>query len=103
LEADLPRIEGTCNRSTGAGCTLIPKDDEGQPAQFYPYFSIAHHAPQACVWQEGGAIPGTTNDFGKNAGYGELIAPYYLDFGGARPVTRRNDFRNIFASNPCPA
>src|SRR6266571_7461983 len=36
FEADLPRIEGTCNRSTGAGCTLIPTTDKGTPAAFYP-------------------------------------------------------------------
>src|SRR6266700_334048 len=39
FEADLPRIESTCNRSTGAGCTLIPTTDKGTPAAFYPFFS----------------------------------------------------------------
>ena len=103
LEADLPRIESTCDRFTGTGrCTLIPIDDDGQPAQFYPYFSIAHHSPQACVWQIGGSIPGTTNDFGKNSGYGTLLKQYYLDFGTGRPVPRFNDFRNVFSPNPCP-
>jgi hypothetical protein len=36
FEADLPAIEPTCNRTTGAGCTLIPLTDNGEPAQFYP-------------------------------------------------------------------
>jgi len=102
LEADLPRIESTCDRFHGVGCTLIPIDDDGTPAQFYPYFSISHHASAECVWQIGGAIPGTTNDFGKNAGYGPLLKLYYLDAPGGRPIVRFNDFRNIFSSNPCP-
>jgi hypothetical protein len=120
LEADLPRIETTppnaCDRTTGAGCTLIPQDDEGQPAQFYPYFSIAgsrgerarfsgldrHSA--ACVWQFGATPPGTTNDFGKNTGYGSLLSNPYLVFGGGGASAQRiNDFRKVFSSNPCPA
>jgi hypothetical protein len=114
LEADLPRIEtNTCDRATGAGCTLIPTDDEGQPALFYPYFSIAasrdggdHHGDRngTCVWQLGSTIPGTTNDFGKNAGYGSLLANPYLIFGGGGASHLViNDFRNVFSRNPCPA
>jgi hypothetical protein len=104
LEADLPRIEfNTCNRLTGSGCTLIPTTDDGQPASFYPYFSIASHSGQ-CVWQLGDRIPGTTNDFGRNAGYGNIIAPPYLLFGGGGKVVHRyNDFRNVFSANPCLA
>ena len=111
LEADLPRIEvPICNRTTGAGCTLIPQTDLGQPAQFYPYFSIAGSRGQGrghgnqCLWQFGSTIPGTTNDFGKNAGYGTLLANPYLIFGGGGASHLViNDFRNVFAQNPCPA
>jgi len=122
LEADLPRIETTppnaCDRTTGAGCTLIPLDDEGQPAQFYPYFSIAashgsrdrfvgfdgHGGHGGCVWQFGAIPPGTTTDFGKNAGYGTLLFNPYLVFGGGGATAQlANDFRNVFSSNPCPA
>jgi hypothetical protein len=114
LEADLPRIEvPLCDRTTGAGCTLIPQDDEGQPAQFYPYFSIAgtgedrggrgHHGA-GCVWQFGATPPGTITDFGKNAGYGSLLANPYLVFGGhGASALLINDFRNVFSRNPCPA
>jgi hypothetical protein len=114
LEADLPRIEvPLCDRTTGAGCTLIPQDDEGQPAQFYPYFSIAgtgedrggrgHHGA-GCVWQFGATPPGTITDFGKNAGYGSLLANPYLVFGGhGTSHLLINDFRNVFSRNPCPA
>jgi len=113
LEADLPRIEtNTCNRTTGAGCTLIPTDDEGQPAAFYPYFSIANASDRhsdsrrdegGCVWQFGDTPPGTITDFGKNAGYGSLLANQYLILGGGgQSHLVINDFRNIFR-NPCPA
>ena len=123
LEADLPRIESppagnNCDRTTGAGCTLIPLDDEGQPAAFYPYFTNAvsqdhrdgfsghgfgEHSQ--CVWQFGTSIRGvTTNDFGKNAGYGSLLANPYLIFGGGGASHLViNDFRNVFSHNPCPA
>ena len=83
---------GTGSTTTGAGCTLIPQTDDGHPADFYPYFSTAssrdrgdHHGNRSgtFVWQLGTTIPGvTTNDFGKNAGYGSLLANPYLIFGG---------------------
>jgi hypothetical protein len=127
LEADLPRIEAGCNRATGAGCTLIPITDTGQPVQFYPYFSTAgsrSHQDQSfgfggqggqgsqggqgehggCVWQFGATPPGTRNDFGQNAGYGSLLFNSYLIFGGGGASHQlTNDFRNVFSSNPCPA
>jgi hypothetical protein len=104
LSVDLPRIESnTCDRDTGTGCTHIPTTDDGTPALFYPYFSIAG-GPSACVWQLGGAIPGTTNDFGGVAGYGVLTHARYLLFGGHGVTVRRyNVFRNLMRTNPCPA
>jgi hypothetical protein len=112
FEADLPRIEAGCNRTTGAGCTLIPITDAGQPAAFYPYFSIARASHQGgdsqggrgCVWQFGATPPGTTTDFGKNAQYGSLLFSSYLIFGGGGASHQlTNNFRNVFSSNPCPA
>jgi hypothetical protein len=104
LEADLPRIEtSTCNRSTGTGCMLIPKDDEGVSVQFYPYYSIGSPGG-SCQWQFGASIPGTTNNFGKNKGYGTLLSSTYLAFGGGgSTIMRFNNFRNVFSTNPCPA
>lgn len=102
LEADLPRIEasvGTCNRTTGEGCSLFPTTDEGTPAPFYPYFSITFSHGD-CIWQEGAHIPGSVTDFGKNAQYGPLLALTYTAAGGGT-VTRFNDFRQVFKSNPC--
>ena len=104
FEADLPRIEvNTCNRSTGAGCSLIPTTDDGSPANFYPFYSIATVRGQ-CAWLLGNDIAGlTANDFGKNNQYGSLLPLIYLVFGGhGATVQRFNDFRQII-SNPCPS
>jgi hypothetical protein len=103
FEADLPRIEfGVCNRSTGAGCTLIPKTDDGAPANFYPFFSTTS-LQATCTWGLGNNFPGATNNFGANAQYGPLLKLTYLVFGGhGSTLQRYNDFRNV-RSNPCPA
>jgi hypothetical protein len=99
LEADLPRIEATCNRTTGAGCTLLPTTDDGNPADFYPYYSITDR--RQCRWQFGGAIPGTASDFGAEAQWGPLLGQEYLVFGGGGTThVLFNDFRNVFR-NPC--
>jgi hypothetical protein len=97
FEADLPRIEGTCNRSTGVGCTLLPTTDNNQPAAFYPYFDI-QGTGNDCTWGLGGHIPGT-NDFGQNNQYGSLLTLHYIGLGGGS-ITRINDFRQIM-NNPC--
>ena len=108
LEADLPRIEaadfgGPCNRTTGVGCTLIPITDDGVPAAFYPYYSTVASA-NGCMWGFGSTLPGTTNDFGRNAGWGSLLQTTYLAFGGhGATVQRYNNFRQVFSANPCPA
>jgi hypothetical protein len=109
FEADLPRIEtNTCNRTTGAGCTLIPTTDKGTPAAFYPFFSAFQNGvPNAgifgqCVWGFGNAMPGG-NSFGRNAQYGSLLSSSYLIFGGGGASHLLiNNFRQIL-SNPCPA
>jgi hypothetical protein len=100
FEADLPRIESTCNRATGAGCTLLPVTDDGDPAQFYPFFTNAT-VRGACNWQFGNSIPADTREFGRNAQYGSLLPLDYLTFGGGGATNILfNDFRKII-SNPC--
>jgi hypothetical protein len=105
FEADLPRIEtNTCNRTTGAGCTLIPTTDKGQPAAFYPFFSTLHGQGNGhgCTWAFGNDLPGG-NDLGRNAQYGSLLSSSYLIFGGGGAAHNLiNNFRNI-VSNPCRA
>lgn len=99
FEADLPRIEGTCNRSTGAGCTLIPTTDDGTPAGFYPFFSITvSHG--VCTWEEGANMPHSFN-FGGNVEYGNLLTLTYTGPNGTT-IQRINDFRNVMPFNPCP-
>jgi hypothetical protein len=103
FEADLPRIEfNTCDRNTGAGCTLIPTTDDNEPANFYPFYSTGTVAGQ-CSWLFGNDIPGlTANDFGQNAQYGSLLQSTYLAFGGGGTTLQRyNNFRQIL-TNPCP-
>jgi hypothetical protein len=107
FEADLPRIEaadlgGPCDRTTGAGCTLIPITDDGQPAAFYPFFSTLHQNGHGCLWAFGNDLPGG-NDLGRNAQYGSLLSSSYLIFGGGGAAHNViNNFRNII-SNPCRA
>ena len=110
FEADLPRIEtNTCDRTTGAGCTLIPTTDKGSPAAFYPFFSDFRNGVQdeqrngGCMWAFGNDLPGATTDFGRNAQYGSLLTTTSLAFGGGgATINRINNFRQII-SNPCPA
>ena len=102
FEADLPAIEGGqgCNRTTGAGCTLIPTTDDNEPAAFYPFFTT-HPVSGTCNWQFGNNIPGDTSNFGENAQYGTLLPLSYLRFGGGgAAVTRINDYRGVI-DNPC--
>ena len=109
FEANLPRIEtNTCDRSTGAGCTLIPTTDKGTPAAFYPFFSAFQNGVPdeqgngSCMWGFGNHLRGA-NDFGRNAQYGSLLTTTYLAFGGGgATIDRINNFRQII-SNPCPA
>ncbi len=104
FEADLPRIErsdfgGTCNGSTGANCVNPPPG-----AAFYPIYSTTT-VGTSCAWQLGGTnIPNTTNTFGGTSAteYGTTpLKLAYPSVGG--PVFIYEDFRNILATNPCPA
>jgi len=112
FESDTPRIEapdlgGTCNRTTGAGCTIVPPTDDGQPATFYPFFSITSFFPigGTCRWFIGDVIPGVSaNDFGGVSQYGTLLPLQYLVFGGGGATHMViNDFQNNLGRNPCPA
>ncbi|HVB23745.1 MAG TPA: hypothetical protein VNG51_17550 [Ktedonobacteraceae bacterium] len=100
FEADLPRIEGTCDRQTGVGCTLIPTTDDGGAAVFYPFFSITKQGSEGCVWQLGNHIPGSITDFGQNQEYGVIISLSYTSTGG-HPITELEDYRQVLSKNPC--
>jgi hypothetical protein len=104
FETDLPDIEfanGACNRTTGVGCSLIPKTDSGTPAAFYPFYTTSATST-GCMWSMGNdGIPNMISDFGRNQEYGSLLAQNYTTTGGGS-VSRINDFENILPHNPCP-
>jgi hypothetical protein len=105
FNTDLPAIEGdlgTCNNSTGAGCSRIPTTDDGTPAAFYPYYTSGH-ALGGCAWTIGQNYPGfSTNSYGKHAQYGHLLKVTYIEPHG-HSVSAYEDFQNILPNNPCPA
>jgi hypothetical protein len=100
FETDLPAIESTCDPTTGAGCTLIPTNDTGQPAAFYPFYTTSN-GYSGCEWEFGNNIPGEISNFGQNAQYGTLLAQNYTVQGGGSQALIQ-DFKNILPNNPCP-
>jgi hypothetical protein len=106
FNTDLPAIEQflspACNGDTGAHCTIVPPtDDNGAPANFYPYYSSGH-ALGGCAWTVGQDYPGfSTNDYGKLHQYGSLLKVTYPVKGGGTG-SAFNDFQK-FVKNPCPA
>jgi hypothetical protein len=115
FESNTPRNEdpsfggfNNCNRSTGAGCTIVPKTDDGQTARFYPFFSITTSplpTGKPCRWFIGNVVPGLTgNNFGGVSQYGTLFPQQFLVFGGGGAThTVIDDFQNNLGTNPCPA
>jgi hypothetical protein len=105
FEADLPDIESACDVETGAGCTLIPTQDTGQPAQFYPYFSAFNAGRgHGCFLGFGDHLPGSTTSFGRNAQYGSLLgSTYFIRGGGGTTHTLFTNFRQILSPTPCRA
>jgi hypothetical protein len=96
FEADMPAIESSCNRATGAGCTNPPNG-----AQFYPIFTTRGD-DDSCSWQLGGPnIPGTTRTFGGNstAEYKSLLVRPIVRPTGV--VFRYEDYQQILSKNPC--
>jgi hypothetical protein len=99
FETDLPRIESTCDNTTGAGCVNPPPG-----AAFYPFYSTTV-ANGTCTWQEGGPyLPNTVDDYGGSAAaeFGPLLATVY-PVAGFTTVTLLNNFNSGDLSNGCPA
>jgi hypothetical protein len=105
FNTDLPNLEsvlGTCNQTTGAGCSLIPTSDDGTPAAFYPYYTSGASSG-GCAWAPGRVVPGfTTQNYGQNAEYGSLLKVIYPTSGGTT-VSVYEDYQGILGNNPCPA
>jgi hypothetical protein len=107
FETDLPRIEvaslgGTCNRTTGAGCTNPPMTDDGTPAAFYPYFSTVNNAG-TCNWGAGATLPNTVNNFGgSSAEFGPLYPlTYWVTGGHGATHSVINNYNSGAFANPC--
>jgi hypothetical protein len=91
-----------CNMYTRTGCTLIPVTDDGQPAQFYPYFYTTR--VDGCSWGEGTSIPGlTVSDFGKQQQYGTYDPGVYYTGPGGKPYSYSSVFMHVFPRNLCPS
>jgi hypothetical protein len=92
FETDIGGSSFLCDTATGVGCTAPPIS-----AEFYPYWSLS---PQrfalgardtSCVWNFGGQLPDTLENFGKDAEYGTPDLNYY---GGTNisPVQANPEF-----------
>jgi hypothetical protein len=107
FNTDLPAIEGgflgTCNRSTGQGCTIIPPtDDNNAPAQWYPYYTSGTW-DGGCAWTVGQNVPGfSTNNYGGHQQYGTLLRNAYTGGPNGKPVYEYDDYNNNLGTNPCP-
>jgi hypothetical protein len=79
-ESDIGGSSFLCNTATGAGCTVAPIG-----AKFYPYWSLSPglfplgQTQTACVWNFGGNLPNTFENFGGDAQYG---TPDVARYGG---------------------
>ncbi len=81
FETDINGSAFLCNTATGAGCVVPPTD-----ADFYPYYSLSGpygfalgSYQTSCVWNFGGTLANTVNNFGGDAEYG---APDVSRYGG---------------------
>lgn len=91
FKTEVALTDSSCDAVTGAGCEVPPNG-----AHFYPFFtqlggSQGGSGGQLCVVAFGDDLPGTTNDFGKDAQYGPFTAANTVVFGNAGPVMQ----------NPC--
>jgi hypothetical protein len=90
-----------CDIFTRTGCTLLPITDDGQPAQFYPYFYTTRVG--GCTWGEGTDVPGlTVSDFGKLHQYGTYDTGVYYTGLGGKPYSYSSVFMHVYPRNLCP-
>jgi hypothetical protein len=77
-ETDIGGSSALCNTATGAGCTVPPIS-----ANFYPYWSLSPalfplgQTQTSCVWNFGGNLPNTYENFGGDAEYGHPDLSWY--------------------------
>ncbi|MGB7849052.1 MAG: hypothetical protein WBL63_25800 [Candidatus Acidiferrum sp.] len=102
FEADIPAIEDSsvCDALTGKGCVNPPPG-----ALFYPIYSTTQIAGQ-CWWQlGGGAISGTTNNFGGSSAteYSTLLGSSYISgtIGHPGSVVAFENYHQVLPHNVC--
>ena len=92
FKTDVALSDSLCNAGTGAGCEVPPNG-----AAFYPFFvqlggnENGNKGSQPCSFAFGNSLPGTTNNFGKDAQYGPFTTTLTVVYGNAGPVMQ----------NPC--
>jgi hypothetical protein len=92
-ETDIGGSSFLCNTSTGSGCTVPPIS-----ANFYPYYSLSPglfplgQTQTSCVWNFGGSLSNTYENFGGDAEYGHPDLSWY---GGTSisPVEPNPEFK----------
>ena len=78
FETDIGGSSFLCDTATGAGCQAPPIG-----SNFYPYWSLSPKffpfgsKAASCVWNFGGQLPNTLENFGKDAEYGTPALNYY--------------------------
>jgi hypothetical protein len=84
FETDVSGSSFLCDVATGAGCQVKPIGSD-----FYPYWSLSPLSSgdrssmssgtrtTACVWNFGGQLPNTLENFGKDAQYGTPDLSWY--------------------------
>jgi hypothetical protein len=95
FETDINGSAFLCDTTTGAGCVVPPTD-----ANFYPYYSLGRSTPgfgnfgNLCVWNFGGNLSTTINNFGGDAEYG---TPDVSRYGGTStgPVQPNPEFTSF--------
>jgi hypothetical protein len=91
-----------CDIYTRTGCTRLPITDDGQPAQFYPYFYTTRE--DSCTWGEGTDVPGlTVSDFGKLRQYGTYDRGVYYTGLNGTPYSYSSVFMHVYPHNLCRA
>jgi hypothetical protein len=78
FETDIGGSSFLCDTATGVGCQAPPIG-----SNFYPYWSLSPKfvpfgsKAASCVWNFGGQLPNTLENFGKDAEYGTPDLNYY--------------------------
>lgn len=102
----LPLTDDSPIPATNGGPTPLLAPSPLVSASFYPYYSTTEAHIQIaqgltlsfCMWQFGGAIPGSINNFGKIHQFGTYLPLHYLPVGSPLKI---DNFQGVQSVNPC--